>query len=295
MKLWLDGRLVDVRKASVSPLDRGLLYGDGLFETLRAYRGVPFLLDEHLARLEESARAIELPVPGRGELRRAVEQVLAANNLLRRDARVRVTVTRGRGGGELWPEVPPEPTLLVTAQPVALPDWFGEGRGAAAVVGSARVLSGGPHLKSTSFQPHVLARGEARRKGAWEALLLNERGEVAEGAASNVFVARGREVVTPPPEAGILPGITRAAVLRLAPALGLRAREAALRPGDVLGADEAFLTSSVAEVVPLASLDGRALGAGAPGPVARRVWEAYRAEVERVAAAGKPIRSDSVK
>lgn len=282
MRVWLNGELKDIRKAGVSPTDRGLLYGDGLFETLRAYRGKPFLLEEHLARLEEGCKAAELPMPARGLLRDAVGQVLDANNLRERDARVRITLTRGGGGGDLWPEEPGPPTVLVTAQPVLLAAGLYE-RGASAVTSRRRVLSGAPSLKSTSFQQHVLAKAEARRAGAWEALLLNERGEVAEGATSNVFALVEGVLVTPPADAGLLPGLTRAAVLRLAqPALCLEAREAPLRPEELAGAREAFLTGSVAEVVPLVKLNGHALGDGAPGPVTRSVLHAYRAEVARV-------------
>lgn len=284
MKVWLDGALVEEARARVSPVDRGLLYGDGLFETLRAYRGKPFLFEEHLARLEAAAKEVALPAPPRAALREAVAAVLDANGLRAADARVRITLTRGPGGEGLWPEGPPAPTVLVVAGPVALPPGLHE-RGAAAVTSRRRVLAGEPAVKSTSFQAHVLAKAEARRAGAWEALLLNHRGEVAEGATSNVFVlGADGALVTPPPGAGILPGLTRAAVLRLAaPALCLDAREAPLTPADVAGAREAFLTSSVAEVVPLVRLDGRAIGDGHPGPVTRAALAAYRAEVQRAA------------
>lgn len=281
MRVWLNGEVVDSRKAALSPLDRGFLYGDGLFETLRAYRGKPFLLEEHLTRLDAAAKEVELPLPPRARFVAAVAAVLEANGLGERDARVRITVTRGLGGSELWPESPGEPTALVTAQPLDLPSWLHE-RGASAVTSARRVPSGRPAVKSTSFQAYVLAKGEARRASAWEALLLNDKGEVAEGATSNVFALLDGALVTPPVEAGILPGLTRAAVLGLAkPALCLDAREAPLQPRELAQATEAFLTSSVAEVVPLVRLDGMALGDGAPGPATRAVMKAYRDEVRR--------------
>lgn len=297
MRVWLDGALVDIRKASVSPLDRGLLYGDGLFETMRAYQGKPFLLGEHLARLAEGCAALALPMPPGKQLADAVRAVLDANGLGDRDARVRITLTRGAGPGGLFPEQALEPTVLVAAQPLDLPPWLVAGEGARAVTSAQRVLSGAAHVKTTSFQSHVLAKAEAQRGNAWEALLLNERGEVAEGATSNVFALRGDGVlVTPPATAGILPGLTRAVVLRLAkPALCLDAREEPLRPLDLVQAREAFLTSSVAEVVALTKVDGRAIGDGAPGPVTRAVRDAYRAEVARSFGNGNPMRNDSVK
>lgn len=280
MKVWLDGALRSLEEARISPFDRGFLYGDGLFETLRAYAGKPFLLEEHLARLEEGAKHLDLPAPSHAEVRRAVEAVLKANLAPGEDARVRITLTRGAAPGDLWP-AQAQPTLLVTAQPVALPPGLHE-RGAPAIVSAQRVLSGAPRVKSTSFQAHVLAKGEARRAGAWEALLLNERGEVAEGATSNVFALLDGALVTPPVSAGALPGLTRGVVLRLAqPALCLDAREAPLSVASLADAKEAFLTSSVAEVVPLVRVDGRALGDGFPGPVTRAVMQAYRDEVRR--------------
>lgn len=278
--VWLNGRVLPLAEARISPLDRGFLHGDGAFETLRAYRGKPFLLDAHLDRLELAGKELALPLPDRATLARAVGEVLRANALA--EARVRITVSRGEDGPDLWPEAP-VPTVLVTAQPVALPSWLYE-RGAAVVTSSLRVPARA-HSKSTSFQAHVLAKGEARRAGAWEALLLNDRGEVAEGATSNVFALLDGEVVTPPTAAGALAGITRAAVLRLAqPALCLGAREAVLRPRDLLAAREVFLCSSVAEVVPVVRVDGQAVGDGHPGPVTRAVLDAYRAEVARACA-----------
>jgi branched-chain amino acid aminotransferase len=297
MRVWLNGQLQDIRKASVSPLDRGFLYGDGLFETLRSYRGKPFLLAGHLDRLAEGAKALELTMPPRPLLAEGVANVIEANGLAERDARVRITLTRGAGPGGLWPEEPGPPTALVTAQPLDLPGWLVEGAGARAVVSKQRVLSGAPRVKTTSFQPHVMAKAEAARAQCWEALLCNERGEVAEGATSNVFaLLPSGALVTPPRDAGLLAGLTRDVVLRIAkPALCLDAAEAPLTLAELRTARELFLTSSVAEVVPLVRVDGQAVGDGALGPVARAVRDAYRAEVARICGNGNPMRNDSVK
>jgi len=277
MKVWLNGQVLEASEARISPLDRGFLLGDGLFETLACHQGAPFLWEEHLDRLEASAKALDIGFPGRAMLRDAVMWVVAANGLAHADAaRVRITLTRGEGGegGGVWPDEVLAPTVLVTASPVHLPAGLAED-GAAAITSAVRAVAGAPTHKSTSFQPNVLAKGEARRAGAWEALLRNERGEVAEGATSNVFAVRAGELHTPPPEAGILPGVTRAFVLRMARDLGITAEESALRPQALAGAGEAFLTSSLAGIVPLVRLDGEPIGSGAPGPVTRRLQRAY--------------------
>jgi branched-chain amino acid aminotransferase len=279
VKVWLNGQLLDEEKARVSVRDRGFLYGDGLFETLRAYDGKPFLLEAHLERLAASAKLLELPPPPLAVLTQALRDTIAANRDLARDLRVRVTLTRGPEGPGLWPAEEGAPTMLVSAEAVHLPLDL-HTRGASLITSRHRVLSGGDRWKSTSFQVHALAKGEAVRAQAWEALLLNERGEVAEGATSNVFALLDGNLVTPPASAGILAGITRSVVLGMAkPSLCLDAREAALRPADLAAAREIFLTSSIAEIVPIVRLDGRAVGDGFPGPVTRAVLDAYRAEV----------------
>ncbi|HEV8360725.1 MAG TPA: aminotransferase class IV [Candidatus Thermoplasmatota archaeon] len=298
MKVWLNGALCEAADARVSALDRGLLYGDGLFESLRCFAGQPFLLGQHLERLAAAAAELELDLdlPPRKVLEEAVGALLAANGLARADARVRVTVTRGAGGEGLWPRDAPAPTVLITAEPVALPPWLEAGGGASAVTSAHRVASGRAHAKSTSFQVHVLAKREAARAGAWEAILRNDRGDVAEGATSNVFVlAHDGALATPPPEAGILLGLTRAVVLRIVqPTLCMDAREAPLPLEELRDAREAFLTSSVAGIVPLVKLDGRAIGDGAPGPVTRAARSAYAQEVQRSFGNGNSKRSDSV-
>ncbi|MCA1813663.1 MAG: aminotransferase class IV [Halobacteriales archaeon] len=283
--LWFHDRLVPEAEAKVSALDRGFLHGDGLFETLRCYDGRPAFWQEHVDRLAASAKELRIPWPA--DLAGPVRAVLDANGL-RGDARVRITVTRGPGA---FGDMHGTPTLLVTAEPVALPDLAA---GARAIVSRHRVLSGQPAMKSTSFQLHALAKAEARAAGAWEALLPNELGELAEGATSNLFALHQGKLVTPPLGAGCLPGVTRAQVLRLAPGLGVPAVERPLSLSMLRGAGEAFLTSSVAEVVPLVALDDAPIGSGAPGPVTRRVAAVYR-EAARASANGNPMRNGTPK
>jgi branched-chain amino acid aminotransferase len=262
--LWLDGLLVPVDEARVSPFDHGLLVGDGVFETLRVYDGVPFAWTRHHARLVRSAAGLGLRAPGSHELRAAVDEVLAANRLT--DGRVRVTVTGGpsplgseRGGGP--------PTVIVVSAPatpwpptvdVVIVPWSRNEHGAVA------------GLKTTSYAENVRALAHARERGAGEAMFLNTRGELCEATGSNVFVIRDGVVLTPPADAGCLLGVTRALVLELCADHGVPAEEAALGRAALGDADEAFLTSSTREVQPIGRVDGRALPA-APGPTSEKL------------------------
>jgi branched-chain amino acid aminotransferase len=262
--LWLDGLLVPADEARVSPFDHGLLVGDGVFETLRVYDGVPFAWTRHHARLVRSAAGLGLRAPGSHELRAAVDEVLAANRLT--DGRVRVTVTGGpsplgseRGGGP--------PTVIVVSAPatpwpptvdVVIVPWSRNEHGAVA------------GLKTTSYAENVRALAHARERGAGEAMFLNTRGELCEATGSNVFVIRDGVVLTPPADAGCLLGVTRALVLELCADHGVPAEEAALGRAALGDADEAFLTSSTREVQPIGRVDGRALPA-APGPTSEKL------------------------
>jgi branched-chain amino acid aminotransferase len=300
--LWLscNGRIVAPDEARVSPLDRGVLYGDGLFETMRAYGGRVFRLEAHLERLAASAPIVRFGLPWTAaELAQAVTELLAVSALA--DAYLRLTVLRGEGPPGPAPGKCPAPHYFVIARPLQsqrdppqapLLRRGGVARpyparcyqdGATAIVASTRQNEGSPlaRVKSTSTLNHVLAIGEAKDAGVDEALLLNNRGELAEGATSNLFIARGDTLLTPPVECGCLPGITRAALLERAPALGFTV---ALRPvtlADLLAADEAFLTNSLMEVMPLVRVAGHPIGSGRPGPVTARIASDYRAQVEQ--------------
>lgn len=262
--LWLDGQLVPAGDARVSPFDHGLLVGDGVFETLRVYDGVPFAWTRHHRRLERSADGLGLTAPSSQELRTAVDAVLAANGLT--DGRVRLTVTGGpsplgseRGDGP--------PTVIVVAAPatpwpatvdVVVVPWSRNENGAVA------------GLKTTSYAENVRALAYARERDAGEAVFLNTRGELCEATGSNVFVVRDGVVRTPPAHAGCLLGVTRALVLELCAEDGRRAEEAVLGPEALHDADEAFLTSSTREVQPIGRVDGRVLPA-APGPASEKL------------------------
>lgn len=262
--LWLNGRLVPASQARVSPFDHGLLVGDGVFETLRVYDGVPFAWSRHHQRLARSAAGLGLAVPPSNELRAAVDAVLAANNLT--DARIRLTVTGGPSPpGSERADVPP--TVLVIAGPptpfpatvdVVTVPWTRNERGAVA------------GLKTTSYAENVRALAYAQERGAGEAIFLNTRGELCEATGSNVFVVRESVVRTPSGSAGCLLGVTRALVLELCAERGIPAEEAALAPAALGEADEAFVTSSTREVQPIARVDGSALPA-APGPTTEKI------------------------
>lgn len=271
--IWLNGRLVDETAAGVSPYDRGFTLGDGVFETMRAYGGRVFRLDDHLTRLARAAHLLDLPVPA--GVRRAVQETVRANGA--GEAAVRLTLTRGVAPPGLRPPPDPSPTLaIVTRHYRADPLWYRSG--VSAIVSRGRVdesaLTAG--IKRLGYLEAVLAQREADEAGADEALLLNTRGEVAEAAAANVFVVRDGVVMTPDLGSGALPGITRAVVLELCAGLGLQALEQPQRASDLRGADEAFLTSSLREIVPLVRLDGEPIGSGAPGPVTLLLLRSYR-------------------
>jgi len=285
--VYLNGSLIPHSEAKVSAFDHGFLYGYGLFETMRAYNGKIFLLGRHLKRLFSSAKLLGLDsVLANIDLEQACIDVLEANNL--KDARVRLTVTRGDAGAFPGTRQDSAASVLIAATSYTpLPAEAYE-KGYKELISSFRRDSGSllSGLKSTAYLLSVLAKREAENAGLDEALLLNERGSIAEGSISNVFfVARG-ELVTPSVESGILPGITREAVLELAVSLKIRGVETDIRVEDLPRFDEAFLTNSVLEIMPLVTVRGKAgetvsFGSGKPGASTQRLMSAYQMMVMR--------------
>jgi len=279
----LNGQFLSADAPAVSALDRGFLYGDGLFETLRAYGGAPFLLDEHLARL--NASAAELRISDGLDTRLIAHnlgELLRLNALDAADAYIRITLTRGAHLGRLELEPTARPTVSIAARPLrALPPAFYE-LGISAIIASIRQNADSPlpRHKTLNYLGNLLAKTEAHDREAHEAILLNTRGEVAEAASSNLFLVRGGRLLTPPLASNILPGITRAEVLHLAGQAGIPVGEQPILPAELQAADEVFLTNSIAELLPVRSIDGRAVGSGEPGPVTRTLHAAYCRRVE---------------
>ncbi|MFO7898474.1 MAG: aminotransferase class IV [Planctomycetota bacterium] len=274
-EVYLNGEFVERDAATVSAFDRGVLYGDGLFETVRAYAGQPLDLDEHLARLAGSAAFLGIPFPGCEPVAAAVGDLIDRNGL--GDAYVRVTLTRGEHTGALAPDEPREPTLLVEARELHPYPAELYQRGADVIVSSLAHNSRSPLRahKTTNYLPSILAKREAAERGALEAVLLDPAGHVCECATSNVFCVRGGALFTPPLDLNILPGITRRRVIELAGAAGTEVREERFTADALRSADEAFVTNSLMEVLPVRSVDGARVSA-APGPVTRSLRAAYR-------------------
>lgn len=270
----LHGRIVRESEARISPFDRGFLLGDGVFETVRAYDSRVLDLDAHLARLSHGCAVTRLPFPD--NLREAIQDTLQANELT--NAAVRVTITRGPGGRGASPKGAGPATVLVTASPIPYSaETYAHGvRMATARRRRIAPDSLDPGVKTTGYLVHVLARAEAEDAGADDALFLDPDDNVVEATQANVFAVFGDTLVTPPLSAGLLPGVARQAVLKLAAKAGLRAQEAPLARARLDEADEVFLTASVLEVCGVASLDGRPVGAGAPGPKTLDLHALYR-------------------
>jgi branched-chain amino acid aminotransferase len=279
--IFMNDRLVPEDEAKVSVFDHGLLYGDGVFEGLRSYSGTVFRLDAHLDRLWASARAICLEIPlSKAAVAKAVNDTLAANKLS--DGYVRLVVTRGAGSLGLDPNRTKNPQVIVIADTISLyPREFYEQGLKIVTAATQRVQSAAlsPRIKSLNYLNNIMAKLEGLRAGCVEALMLNHKGEVAECTGDNVFVVRSGILLTPPPDAGILEGITRNAVMELARAAGIDCREATLTRHDLYTADECFLTGTAAEVIPVVDIDGRTIGAGTPGPVTQQLTKAFHALV----------------
>jgi len=258
---WMNGRMVPAESASISVFDHGLLYGDGIFEGIRFYNGAPFRLEEHLRRLEFSARAIALTIPyDRETISFAVRKTVAAFG--EPDGYIRLVVTRGDGKLGIDPRSCPRPNLFVVADQLAMVPQEVREQGARLIIAATRRLGPDgldPRVKSLNYLNHILARIEANQVGADEAVLLNQAGYVTEGTAENIFVARDGVLFTPPVTDGALEGVTRGAVIELAEKLDIPCAEQTLAPYDLFTADECFLAGTGAELIPVREIGGRPL------------------------------------
>jgi branched-chain amino acid aminotransferase len=279
--VYLNGDWYPRSEAKVSVYDHGFLYGDGIFETLRAYDGRIFMLDEHLNRLQRSAEAIRLVPPlTKGQLERVLYESLSRNGLS--NARIRLTISRGVGELGLDVALCPQPTVVVMARAFegCPADLYRRGM-TAGIVATRRISAAAlnPAIKSLNFLNNILAKLEAQARGADEALMLNQQGQLTEGTTSNLFWISGRTLKTPAVECGLLPGVTRRLVLELARRNEINITEGGFPPADLLCADEAFLTNTSLEIMPLVQVDGKPIGAGTPGETTRQLHELFKTEV----------------
>jgi len=278
VKIWINGILVDKDAATVSVLDHGLLYGDGVFEGIRVYAGRIFELDAHLDRLVASARTIRLEVPyGRAAIAQAMADTVKANGL--REGYIRLLVTRGAGTLGLDADKCSGGSVIIIADQVALYPQEMYDNGMAVIIARTRRIAPNmldPSAKSLNYLNNILAKVEAQDAGVAEAIMLNADGDVAEATGDNIFIVRGGEVVTPPPAAGILIGVTRCVVMNLCGQLGIPLAERRVAPEDLYAADECFLTGTAAEVIAVTKVDGRTIGTGRPGPVTQKLLKAFR-------------------
>jgi len=281
LTIYRDGKFMSEEQAAVSPFDRGFLYGDGLFETLRCYERKFFRLDAHVERLRHGLETLDITPPAALKDIAPVLQELAKLNYVANGV-ARIVVTRGVGEFGLLGKFAEQPMLLTACWPQPPPPGSRYEAGIQVVVAHHR-LGGTMGLKSLNYLPQILARREAEEARADDAILLNTHGHVAEATASNVFLVRERELITPALEPEILPGITRAAVLELAHGEKLPVVERVVHQNDLFHADEIFLTSSVAEITPVTRLGGHWVHLGQPGPITREMMRAYGALVAREA------------
>jgi branched-chain amino acid aminotransferase len=269
--IWLDGKWCDRSTAFISVYDHGLLYGDGVFEGIRAYGGKIFRLKQHLDRLYDSAKAIWLTIPmSREELAAVTEEAVRRSGIA--DAYIRHVVTRGVGDLGLDPRKCPRPSVLIIVDTIKLwPEQVYEAGLSVVTAGTPipQRESLSPRVKSLNYLAHILAKIEGFHAGADEVLMLDSGGFVAEGSGQNIFIVKDGRLTTPPVYAGILKGVTRDAVIELAHQAGYPVEETILNRYDVYTADEAFFTGTASEVVAIRQVDGRIIGSGKAGPVTR--------------------------
>lgn len=294
----VNGRVSDQDHAVISVFDHGFLYGEGIYETLRTYNGQPFLFDRHMQRLRNSAGMLVLTVPlSDAEIAARFKETVSAAGLggsPDREAYIRILVTRGIGELTYDPAACPTPSVVVIVKPHVdvSADWIERGVRVSLVdVVRNHPSSVNPLIKSNNLLNNALAMQEALRRGAFEGVMRNYKGELAECTQSNLFVVKDGAALTPPVEAGLLPGITREFLFEVGAEAGIPVREAVLKDEDLLGADESFLTSTTRELVPIVQVDDHTIGAGTPGPITRALLDGFRRKADaltRVRSAAVP-------
>lgn len=290
---YVNGTFVPKDEAKISVYDHGYLYGDGIFEGIRVYGGRVFRLEQHLDRLFESARYLLLDIPlARDELRSAILETVRRCGL--RDAYIRPVISRGVGDLGLDPRKCKTPTVVIIVDTIQLYPKEAYERGLRMITATTRKVRPdalSPQAKSLNYLSNIMARMEANQAGVDEAVMLNSEGYVCECSADNLFLVREHEVWTPPPYLGILKGVTRGAVMELAPELDVPVVEKVFTLHDVYTADECFLTGTGAEIGPVVEVDGRKIAEGRPGPITLRLVAAFRDLVRRE---GTPVYAEEV-
>lgn len=285
----VNGRVFDQEHAVISVFDHGFLYGEGVYETLRTYNGQAFLFDRHMRRLRNSAGMLALPVPlSDAEIGLRFRDTVSTAGLGsgdRGEAYIRILVTRGIGELSYDPAVCPEPSIVIIVKPHIDPPPEAFERGVkAALVPIVRNHPGSvnPLIKSNNLLNSALAMQEAVRRGAFEGIMRNYRGELAECSTANLFIVKGGAALTPPLDAGLLPGITREFLFEIGVDAGVAVREQVLRDADLFGADESFLSSTTREIIPIVQVDDRSIGSGRPGPVTRALLGEFRRRAQEL-------------
>jgi len=276
--VYIDGKFYPKSEAKISVYDHGLLYGDGVFEGIRAYNGIVFHLKEHIDRLYKSAHPIFLKIPlTKEQLSEAVLETLRKNNLT--NAYIRLVVTRGVGDLGLDPRKCPKATIIIITEPLLqLHSAEKVENGISTIITWVKrnpVDTATHEMKSLNYLNSILGKIEANNTGADEAICLNKTGYVCEGVGENIFIVRDGEIITPPVSSGALNGITRAVIIRLAKKLGIEVTEKNITPNELFTADEAFFTGTAAEVAPIREVNKRVIGAGKPGPVTKRIMQEF--------------------
>ncbi|KYH40214.1 MAG: branched-chain amino acid aminotransferase [Candidatus Bathyarchaeota archaeon B26-2] len=289
--VYIDGEYYPKPEAKVSVYDHGFLYGDGVFEGIRSYGGVVFKLKEHIDRLYASAKAIMLEIPlTKEEMIEAILETLRRNGL--KDAYIRVVVTRGVGDLGLDPRKCPKPSVIIITEPLLqLYDEERREKGMSMVISWVRrdpVDATTHEIKSLNYLNSILSKIEANNAGADEAIILDRRGFICEATGENIFIVKGDTLITPPSSSGALPGITANVVKRLAEEMGLTVIEKDLTPNELYNADEAFLTGTAAEIMPIREVNKRTIGDGKIGPTTRKLLERFN-EIVKDPKEGIPI------
>jgi branched-chain amino acid aminotransferase len=289
MKVYIDGQFYDKEDAKISVFDHGLLYGDGVFEGIRAYNGRVFMLREHIDRLYDSAKAIDLEIGmERDEMIAKTVEACRVNAI--DDGYIRLVVTRGIGTLGLNPYLCEKASVIIIAAKIQLypPELYEQGL-RLVTVGTTRNLAEAvnPRIKSLNYLNNIMAKIEAINSGVMECIMLNSAGQVAEASGDNVFVVKGDKLITPPTWCGALKGVTQDVVMKLAGEMGCQAGFDVLSRYDLYTADEVFLTGTAAEIIGVIDIDKRRIGSGQPGPVTRRLEAAYK---ELARSSGEPIK-----